>query len=97
MFKSAVEMLIKSLDDDGLNSFENFVTDFLGMGNISIKKFLEKKKKYETKVRKKAFDIKFYHKSKKTKKSQVVMKTLEDCNKIQYISKRRKRTSYKKN
>ena len=99
MFKSAVEMLIKSLDDDGLNSFENFVTDFLGMGDISIKRFLEKKKKYETKVRKKAFDIKFYHKSKKKKKkkSQLVMKTLEDCNKIQYISKRRKRTFYKKN
>ena len=64
-------MLIKSLDDDGLNSFENFVTDFLGMGDISIKRFLEKKKKYETKVRKKAFDIKFYHKSKKKKKKKI--------------------------
>ena len=56
MFKSILEILIKSLDNDGLNYFENFVTDF-----------------------------------------QVVMKTLEDCNKIQYISKRRKRTFYKKN
>ena len=36
MFKSAVEMLIKSLDNDGLNYFENFVTDFLGMSDISI-------------------------------------------------------------
>ena len=55
MFKSAVEMLIKSLDDDGLNSFENFVTDFVGMGNISIKKFLEKKKKIWNQSKKKGF------------------------------------------
>ena len=39
MFKSAIEMLIKSLDDDGLNYFGNFVTDFFGMSDISIKKF----------------------------------------------------------
>ena len=45
MFKSAVEMLIKSLDNDGLNYFENFVTDFLGMSDISIKKFFGVKKK----------------------------------------------------
>ena len=37
----------------------------------------------------------FDHKSEKNR-SQVVMKTLEDCNKIQYISKRRKRCFYKK-
>ena len=65
MFKSAVEMLIKSLDDDGLNSFENFVTDSLGMGDISIKRFLEKKKNMKPKKEKKTFDIKFYHKSEK--------------------------------
>ena len=66
MFKSAVEMLIKSLDNDGLNYFENFVTDFLGMSDISIKKFfgVKKKKKNETKERKKTFDTKVYHKSK---------------------------------
>ena len=65
MFKSAVEMLIRSLDDDGLNSFENFVTDSLGMGDISIKRFLEKKKNMKPKKEKKTFDIKFYHKSEK--------------------------------
>ena len=65
MFKSAVEMLIKSLDDDGLNYFENFVTDSLGMGDISIKRFLEKKKNMKPKKEKKTFDIKFYHKSEK--------------------------------
>ena len=66
MFKSAVEMLIKSLDNDGLNYFENFVTDFLGMSDISIKKFfgVKKKKKNETKERKKTFHTKVYHKSK---------------------------------
>ena len=55
----------KSLDDDGLNYFENFVTDFLGMSDISFKKFLGVEKKYETKERKNTFDIKVYHKSEK--------------------------------
>ena len=64
MFKAAVEMLIISLDNDGLNYFENFVTDFLGMSDISIKKFFGVEKKNETKERKKTFDTKVYHKSK---------------------------------
>ena len=83
MFKSAVEILIKSLDDDGKNYFENFVTNFLDISDVSFKKI---------------FDVKVSHKrkKKKKKKSQVVMKTLEDCNKIQYISKRRKPSFYKK-
>ena len=40
MFKLTVEILIKSLDNDGLIYFENFVSDFLGISDISIKKFL---------------------------------------------------------
>ena len=43
----------------------------------------------------KTFDVKVYHKSKKNR-SQAVMKTLDGCNKIRYVSKRRKRTFYKK-
>ena len=39
MFKLTVEILIKSLDNDGLIYFENFVSDFLGISTISIKKF----------------------------------------------------------
>ena len=99
MFKSAVEILIKSLDDDGKNYFENFVTNFLDISDVSFKKIDVEKNSFERKERKKTFDVKVSHKSKKKKKkkkSQVVMKTLEDCNKIQYISKRRKPSFYKK-
>ena len=100
MFKSAVEILIKSLDDDGKNYFENFVINFLDISDVSFKKIFDvEKNSFERKERKKTFDVKVSHKSKKKKKkkkSQVVMKTLEDCNKIQYISKRRKPSFYKK-
>ena len=99
MFKSAVEILIKSLDDDGKNYFENFVTNFLDISDVSFKKIFDvEKNSFERKERKKTFDVKVSNKSKKKKKkkSQVVMKTLEDCNKIQYISKRRKPSFYKK-
>ena len=99
MFKSAVEILIKSLDDDGKNYFENFVTNFLDISDVSFKKIFDvEKNSFERKERKKTFDVKVSHKTKKKKKkkSQVVMKTLEDCNKIQYISKRRKPSFYKK-
>ena len=99
MFKSAVEILIKSLDNDGKNYFENFVTNFLDISDVSFKKIFDvEKNSFERKERKKTFDVKVSHKSKKKKKkkSQVVMKTLEDCNKIQYISKRRKPSFYKK-
>ena len=96
MFKSAAQILIKSLDDDGKNYFENFVTNFLGISDISLKKFFDvEKNSYENKERKKTFDVKVYHKSKKNR-SQIVMKTLEDCNKMQYISKRGKCSFYKK-
>ena len=97
MFKSAVEILIKSLDDDGKNYFENFVTNFLHISDVSFKKIFDvEKNSFERKERKKTFNVQVSHKSKKKKKSQVVMKTLEDCNKIQYISKRRKPSFYKK-
>ena len=99
MFKSAVEILIKSLDDDGKNYFENFVTNFLDISDVSFKKIFDvEKNSFERKERKKTFDVKVSHKSKKKKKkkTQVVSKTLEDCNKIQYISKRRKPSFYKK-
>ena len=49
----------------------------------------------ESRTKPKTFDVKVYHKSEKNR-SQVVMKTLDDCNKIQHISKRRKQTFYKK-
>ena len=55
MLNSTVEILIISLDNDGLNYVENFITDFLGINDITIKKFFGVEKKYETKERKKTF------------------------------------------
>ena len=67
MFKSAVEVLIKSLDDDGKNSFENFVFDFLSISGVSFKNLFDvKKSSYESKERKKILlMLKFIIKAKK--------------------------------
>ena len=72
MFKSAVEILIKSLDDDGKNYFENFVTNFLDISDVSFKKIFDvEKNSFERKERKKTFDVKVSHKSKKKKKKKI--------------------------
>ena len=68
MFKSAVEILIKSLDDDGKNYFENFVTNFLDISDVSFKKIDVEKNSFERKERKKTFDVKVSHKKKKNLK-----------------------------
>ena len=75
-FKSAVETLIKTLDSDGRMYVQNFVVDFLQISDETLSNLF----KIETK-------LSVYHKSEKTR-SQVVMKTLDDCNKIQYIIKK---------
>ena len=64
MFNSAIEILMKSLDNDGKNYFKNFVTDFLGISDVSLNDFFDvEKNSYESKERKKTFDVKVYHKS----------------------------------
>ena len=93
--KSSVEILIKTLDSDGKNYVQNFITDFLKISNETLQHLF----KVETNViegrsKLKTFDLRIYHKSEKNR-SEAVMKTLDDCNKIQYVSKRRKRTFYK--
>ena len=94
-FKSSVEILIKTLDSDGKNYVQNFITDFLKISNETLQHLF----KVETNViegrsKLKTFDLRIYHKSEENR-SEAVMKTLDDCNKIQYVSKRRKRTFYK--
>ena len=71
------------------------MNDYFNLRDIGLKNFFNIEKSNETKERIKTFNIKVYHKSEKNR-SQVVMKTLEDCNKIQYILKRRKHHFYKK-
>ena len=96
MLKSSISLLMKLAYDDGRDYLQNFITDYFNLSDIGLKKCFNIEKSNETKERIKTFDIKVYHKSKKKKKrSQVAMKTLEDCNKIQYIFKRRKRHFYK--
>ena len=95
MLKTMLKILIKSLDDNGLSYFENFIVDFLNISDISIKKFFNVEKNTKYKKIKKTFDIKVYNKSKKNR-VQVVTKTLQDCARIQYYSKGRKRTFYKR-
>ena len=46
MLKTMLKILIKSLDDNGLSYFENFIVDFLNISDISIKKFKKIKKDF---------------------------------------------------
>ena len=95
-FKSAVETLIKTLDSDGMMYVQNFVMDLLQISDKTLSNLFKIETKLsESRTKPTTFDVKFYHKSKKNT-SQVAMKTLDDCNKIQYISKRRKCKFYKK-
>ena len=96
MLKSSISLLLKLADDDGRNYLQNFITDYFNLRDIGLKSYFDTEKPNETKEIIKTFDIKVYHKS-EINRPQVVMKTLEDCNEIQYISKRRKRHFYKKN
>ena len=93
-FKSSVEILVKNLD--GEKYVQNFVTDFLKISDKTLNNLFKKETNFsKTRVKVKTFDAKVYHKIEKNR-IQFVMKTLDDCNKIQYISKRRKHTFYKK-
>ena len=74
---------------------QNFIVDFLQISDETLDNLFKKETKLsESRTKPKTFDVMFYHKSEKYR-TRVVMKTLDDCNKIQYISKRRKRTFYK--
>ena len=87
-FKSAVESLIKTLDSDGRMYVQNFAVDFLQISDETLSNLFKIETKLgESRTKQKAFDVNVYHKSEKTR-SQVVMKTLDDCNKIQYIIKK---------
>ena len=95
-FKSAVETLIKTLDSDGMMYVQNFVMDLLQISDKTLSNLFKIETKLSgSRTKRTTFDVKVYHNSKKNR-SQVAMKTLDDCNKIQYISKRRKCKFYKK-
>ena len=90
------EILIKTLHSDGREYVQNFEVDFLQISHETLNNLFKIETKLsESSTKSKTFDVKVYHESEKNR-GQVVMKTLDDCNQIQYISKRRKHTFYKK-
>ena len=72
---------MKLAEDGGRNYLQNFITDYFDLSDIGLKKVFNFEKSNETKERIKTFDINVYHKSEKNK-SHMVIKALEDCNKI---------------
>ena len=73
---------------------QNFIRDFLSLLPESLKEHYQIA---ETVCipREKTFDVKSYHKSNKNR-SQVVCKKFENCDKLNYSIKGKKRTFYKK-
>ena len=73
---------------------QNFIRDFLSLLSESLKEHYQIA---ETVCipREKTFDVKSYHKSNKNR-SQVVCKKFENCDKLNYSIKGKKRTFYKK-
>ena len=95
-FKLAVETLIKTLDSDGREYVQNFPVDFLQISDETLNNLFKTETKLsESRTKPNTFDVKVYYKSEKNR-SQVLKESLNDCNKVEYMNKRRKRTFYKK-
>ena len=81
MLKYSISLLMKLAEDDARDYLRNFITDYFNLSDIGLKNFFNIQKSNETNERIKTFDLKVYHKSKKNR-SQVLMKTLENCKKF---------------
>ena len=92
-FNIAKENLFQNLDKEGKDYLENFIKDFLILSNEALRGRFPVTK--VTLPRSQNYNVKSYHKSKKCR-SQVVYKNLDECKKIEYIVKGRKRSCYKK-
>lgn len=85
--KPSIVTLMNTCNDLGRDYVKNFIRDYFNLSELSMEKnFGCKKNVTEDTV--KNFNTKIYHKSKKNR-AQAVMQSLEDRNKIQYISKGR--------
>ena len=79
--------MLKALDSDDRMYVQNFIVGFLQISYETLDNLFKIQTKLsESRTKPKTFDAKVYHKSEKNR-SQVVMKTLDYYNKIQYISK----------
>ena len=94
IFNSAKEVLFKSLDNTGKEYVQKFILDFLNLSAESLENHYQISKPISI-AKEKTFDVKSYHKSEKNR-SQVVYKKFDNCDKLNYSVKGKKRTFYKK-
>ena len=92
-FKIAKQTLLQNLDNEGKKYLENFIKDFLNLSNETLKECFAVAK--EALPRVPNYNVKSYHKSEKCR-SQVAYRNLDECKKIEYTVKGRKRSYYKK-
>ena len=85
--------VLENLDNEEKKYLENFIKDFLNLSNETLKEGFAVTK--VTLPRIQSYNVKSYHKSEKCK-SHVVYRNLDQCKKIEYTIKGRKRSYYKK-
>ena len=87
---------MNNIDKDGKAYLESFIMDFLNISSESLRYFLNVEKISNQTIRGPVtFKVKSYHKSDKNR-SPVIYKKFNECEKINFNSKNRKRTFYKK-
>ena len=86
--KPSIVTLMNTCNDLGRDYIKNFIRDYFNLSELSMEKNFGCKKKL-LKTRLKISILKFIIKAKKNR-AQAVMQSLEDRNKIQYISKGRR-------
>ena len=92
-FKIAKQTSLQNLDNEGKKYLAIFIKDFLNLSNETLKESFAVTK--VTLPRVQNFNVKSYRKSEKCR-SQVVYRNLDECKKIEYAVKGRKRSYYKK-
>ena len=93
IFNIAKHTLLENLDCEGRKYLENFIKDFLNLSNKTFQESFCVTK--VTLPRGQSYNVKSYHKSEKCR-NQVVYRNLDECKKIEYTVKERKRSYYKK-
>ena len=92
-FDTTKEILLKEVDEIGKDYIENFIKDFLNIRDRTLE--ANYKVEIERVPIEKNFKVKSYTKSNKNR-SQVINKTLNNCEKINYKLAGKQRTLYKK-
>ena len=92
-FDTTKEILLKGVDEIGKDYIENFIKDFLNIRDRTLE--ANYKVEIERVPIEKNFKVKSYTKSNKNR-SQVINKTLNNCEKINYKLAGKQRTLYKK-